>query len=71
MSSDRSPGWEWNEARDAHDTSRATREYLATLDDAAFGVASEVMPKRTEERFEINAEGGAAHSLFRSSTVQS
>ena len=25
--------------------SRATREYLATLDDAAFGAASDVMPK--------------------------
>jgi hypothetical protein len=39
------PGPEWNNARDAHGASRAMREYLATLDDAAFGAASEVMPK--------------------------
>jgi hypothetical protein len=29
----------------AHGASRAMREYLATLDDAAFGAASEVVPK--------------------------
>src|SRR5262249_18316152 len=39
------PGSEWNKARDRHGASRAIREYLATLDDAAFGAASEVMPK--------------------------
>src|SRR5438270_12350793 len=39
------PGSEWNKARDPHSASRAIREYLATLDDAAFGAASEVMPK--------------------------
>src|ERR671937_1369157 len=39
------PGSEWNKARDRHGASRAMREYLATLDDAAFGAASEVMPK--------------------------
>ena len=39
------PGSEWNKARDRHGASRAMREYLATLDDAAFGPASEVMPK--------------------------
>src|SRR5262245_56704825 len=39
------PGSEWNTARDRHGASRAIREYLATLDDAAFGAASEVMPK--------------------------
>jgi transposase len=39
------PGSEWNNARDPHGASRAMREYLATLDDAAFGAASEVMPK--------------------------
>ena len=39
------PGSEWNKARDPHGASRAMREYLATLDDAAFGAASEVMPK--------------------------
>ena len=39
------PGSEWNKARDPHGASRAMREYLATLDDSAFGAASEVMPK--------------------------
>jgi transposase len=39
------PGSEWNKARDPQGTSRAMREYLATLDDAAFGAASEVVPK--------------------------
>src|ERR1700751_357536 len=39
------PGSEWNKARDLEGGSRAIREYLATLDDAAFGAASEAMPK--------------------------
>ena len=39
------PGSEWNKAHNAHGASRAMREYLATLDDAAFGAASEVVPK--------------------------
>jgi len=39
------PGAEWNKACDPHSASRAVREYLATLDDAAFGAASKVMPK--------------------------
>jgi hypothetical protein len=39
------PGSEWNKVREAHGASRAMREYLATLDDAAFGAASEVVPK--------------------------
>ena len=39
------PGSEWNKARNADGASRAIREYLATLDDAAFGAASEVVPK--------------------------
>jgi transposase len=39
------PGSEWNKARDPAGASRAMREYLATLDDAAFGAASEVVPK--------------------------
>src|SRR5262249_56769878 len=39
------PGSEWNKAHDRHGASRAIREYLATLDDAACGAASEVMPK--------------------------
>jgi transposase len=39
------PGAEWNKERAAKDASRAVKEYLASLDDAAFGAASEVMPK--------------------------
>jgi transposase len=39
------PGAEWNKERAAKDARRAVREYLATLDDAAFGAASEVTPK--------------------------
>jgi transposase len=39
------PGLQWNKERDPHGASRAMREYLATLDDAAFGAASEVIPK--------------------------
>ena len=39
------PGPEWKKRRAGEVASRATREYLATLDDAAFGAASEVAPK--------------------------
>ena len=39
------PGSEWSKERDPQGASRAVREYLATLDDAAFGAASDVTPK--------------------------
>src|SRR5499433_2623355 len=39
------PGSEWQKTRDLETASRAVKEYLATLDDAAFGTASEVTPK--------------------------
>ena len=39
------PGSEWNKARDPQDASRAVKDYLATLEDAAFGAASDVTPK--------------------------
>jgi len=39
------PGAEWKKACAGATASRALREYLATLDDAAFGAASEVTPK--------------------------
>jgi hypothetical protein len=39
------PGSEWNKELDVQRVSRATKEYLATLDDAAFGAASDVTPK--------------------------
>ncbi len=39
------PGAEWSKDIDPEVSSRAVREYLATLDDAAFGAATEVVPK--------------------------
>src|SRR5262245_4959629 len=39
------PGKEWDKKRDPEKASRAVKEYLATLDDAAFGAASDVVPK--------------------------
>ena len=39
------PGSEWNKTRDPAAASRAVKEYLATLDDAAFGAATDVTPK--------------------------
>jgi transposase len=39
------PGAEWKKTYSPEAASRAMKEYLATLDDAAFGAASEVMPK--------------------------
>src|SRR5712691_10666505 len=39
------PGSEWQKTRDPETASRAVREYLATLDEAAFGAASDVTPK--------------------------
>jgi transposase len=39
------PGSEWDKARDPQRGGRAVKDYLASLDDAAFGAASEVTPK--------------------------
>jgi transposase len=39
------PGSEWHKRRDPETASRAVKEYMATLDDAAFGAASAVTPK--------------------------
>jgi len=39
------PGKDWNRSRSPEKASRAVKEYLATLDDAAFGAASDVPPK--------------------------
>jgi transposase len=38
-------GSEWQKTRNPETASRAVKEYLATLDDAAFGAASDVTPK--------------------------
>jgi transposase len=39
------PGAEWNKDIDPEQARRAVKEYLATLDDPAYGAASEVPPK--------------------------
>jgi len=39
------PGGEWKKQIDPRAASRAVKEYLATLNDAAYGAASEVQPK--------------------------
>jgi transposase len=39
------PGSDWSKELDPQEVSRAAKEYLATLDDAAFGAASDVTPK--------------------------
>src|SRR6266576_7127411 len=39
------PGAEWNKDIDPEQARRAVREYLATLDDAGYGAASDVTPK--------------------------
>jgi transposase len=39
------PGGDWNRDVDPERASRAVKEYLATLDDPAYGTASEVTPK--------------------------
>src|SRR5881628_2874939 len=39
------PGAEWNKDIDPEQARRAVKEYLATLDDPAYGAASEVTPK--------------------------
>ena len=39
------PGGEWNKDIDPQQASRAVKEYLARLDDPAYGLASEVTPK--------------------------
>jgi hypothetical protein len=38
-------GQDWRRDRDPARSSRAVKEYLATLDDAAWGAASDVVPK--------------------------
>jgi len=39
------PGSEWQKTRNPETASRAVKEYLASLDDAAFGAASDTIPK--------------------------
>src|SRR5438093_11188994 len=39
------PGAQWNKDIDPEQARRAVKEYLATLDDPAYGAASDVTPK--------------------------
>jgi transposase len=39
------PGSEWSKVCDPETVSRAVKDYLATLDDAAFGAATDIVPK--------------------------
>jgi hypothetical protein len=39
------PGQDWRRDRDPARSSRAVKEYLTTLDDTAWGAASDVVPK--------------------------
>jgi transposase len=39
------PGSEWSKTRDRESASRAVKEYLATLNDEAYGAATDVTPK--------------------------
>jgi len=39
------PGAEWNKQRNLDTASRAVKEYVETLDDTAFGAATDVVPK--------------------------
>ena len=39
------PGVEWNEMDRSANAGQAVRDYLSTLDDAAFGAASPIVPK--------------------------
>ena len=56
------PGTEWSNKRDPGAAGRAVREYLATLDDTAFGAASAVTPKPTKkERKKSGAKRPIGH----------
>ena len=48
------PGKDWDKKRDPETASRAVKEYLATLDDAAFGAASE---RDAEVRLTVRSGG--------------
>ena len=39
------PGPDWNRQRNLDTASRAVKDYVETLDDAAFGAASDVVPE--------------------------
>src|SRR3978361_790310 len=45
ISSARSAGLDWHKDRNPQTASRAVKEYLVTLDDTAWGAASDVVPK--------------------------
>jgi hypothetical protein len=63
------PGKDWDKNRDPEPASRAVKEYLVTLDDAAFGAASDVTPKlvRAARRDHL----GSIASILRHSLAKS
>jgi hypothetical protein len=65
------PGSEWNKERDARGASRAVKEYLATLDDAAFGAASNVTPKFVSPSDPAAQWTGAMRKLARYNSTMS
>jgi IS5 family transposase len=67
-------GQDWRRDRDPKRSSRAVKEYLATLDDTAWGAASDVVPKFV--RHPIPRPSGPAlirdrHSLLTPTTISS
>ena len=66
------PGSEWNRQRNLDTASRAVKEYVETLDDAAFGAASEVIPKFVSPSDPASQWTGATkgrHSLLMPPTI--
>ena len=64
------PGTEWSAEDRAEPAPRAVREYLATLDEAAWGAATEVQPKfGPPERGGMRSECQAALRLVSASML--
>jgi len=61
------PGSDWNKERSPETASRSVREYLATLDDAAWGAATDVVPKFVSPP--IQRRSGAARCVGRPSSL--
>jgi transposase len=68
-------GQDWRRDRDPKRPSRAVKEYLATLDDTAWGAASEVVPKSSSRHPILRRSGPERardrHSLLTPTTISS
>jgi hypothetical protein len=51
-------GQDWRRDRDPQRSSRAVKEYLATLDDTAWGAASDVVPKFVSTSQQLRRQNG-------------